>query len=322
MVAVRCFTYNQAMFICQTLEGFTMQETNFHFIILLVDDASTDGEQHVIEEYIASNFVASEEHEVDYARIIKARHRTNRYCSIVAMLLNENHYSKGQNNRKLTYLQPWRQECIYESICEGDDYWTDSRKLQVEYDILSSNDKIGLVYTKALIFNQQSGEFSKRLLGRRSTSFSALMYRPFIPTLTVMYRIDALNGYLEYIDWKSWVIGDYPMWLYISMRYRVVYLNRVTAVYRELRESATHSLSYETNRRRLESMVEIRELFLKRVDMSARKKIRIMDYAYSRLFRMAYKANMVEDAERFFKRMKHHTLQHHWRMYKMRVYSN
>lgn len=47
-VSVRCFTYNQADYITDTMDGFTMQQTNFPFVCCIVDDASTDGEQNVI----------------------------------------------------------------------------------------------------------------------------------------------------------------------------------------------------------------------------------------------------------------------------------
>ena len=43
MVTIRCITFNHARFIRQCLDGFLMQKTNFHYEILIHDDASTDG---------------------------------------------------------------------------------------------------------------------------------------------------------------------------------------------------------------------------------------------------------------------------------------
>ena len=48
MVATLCFTYNQAPYIENTLNGFSIQETSFPVVYIIVDDASTDGEQEVI----------------------------------------------------------------------------------------------------------------------------------------------------------------------------------------------------------------------------------------------------------------------------------
>ena len=47
-VLVRCNTYNQCKYIEETLRGFAMQQTNFPFICCVFDDASTDGEQEVL----------------------------------------------------------------------------------------------------------------------------------------------------------------------------------------------------------------------------------------------------------------------------------
>ena len=43
-VCVRCFTFNQAKYIEETMNGFVMQQTDFPFVCCIVDDASTDGE--------------------------------------------------------------------------------------------------------------------------------------------------------------------------------------------------------------------------------------------------------------------------------------
>ena len=40
--------YNQSKYIEDALNGFIMQKTNFPFVCVIIDDASTDGEQDVI----------------------------------------------------------------------------------------------------------------------------------------------------------------------------------------------------------------------------------------------------------------------------------
>lgn len=44
--------YNHASYIRQCLDGFMMQKTNFSFEVLIHDDASTDGTQEIIREYV------------------------------------------------------------------------------------------------------------------------------------------------------------------------------------------------------------------------------------------------------------------------------
>lgn len=47
-VCVECMTFNQATYIKDTLDGFCMQQTSFPYVCIVMDDASTDGEQEVI----------------------------------------------------------------------------------------------------------------------------------------------------------------------------------------------------------------------------------------------------------------------------------
>ena len=55
-VCVWCNTYNQASYIKDTMEGFCIQQTQFPFVCLIMDDASTDGEPEVIKQYLLNFF--------------------------------------------------------------------------------------------------------------------------------------------------------------------------------------------------------------------------------------------------------------------------
>ena len=51
MVCVHCATYNQEKFIGRTIEGFLQQKTDFPFVVVVMDDASTDHNPQIIQEY-------------------------------------------------------------------------------------------------------------------------------------------------------------------------------------------------------------------------------------------------------------------------------
>ena len=51
LVAIRCITYNHESYIRDALEGFVMQKTDFPFVAIVHDDASTDGTASIIREY-------------------------------------------------------------------------------------------------------------------------------------------------------------------------------------------------------------------------------------------------------------------------------
>ena len=51
LVAIRCTVYNHEPYLRDCLEGFVMQKTNFRFVAVVHDDASTDNSAAIIREY-------------------------------------------------------------------------------------------------------------------------------------------------------------------------------------------------------------------------------------------------------------------------------
>ena len=51
LVAIHCFVYNHESYLRDCLEGFVMQKTNFPFVAIVHDDASTDNSAAIIREY-------------------------------------------------------------------------------------------------------------------------------------------------------------------------------------------------------------------------------------------------------------------------------
>lgn len=146
MVAVQCMTFNQSKYILDALNGFVMQQTNFPYVVMVVDDASTDGEQKVIRQFVTEQFDTADtsiayEKETDYAHITYAKHKTNENCYIAVLYLKENLYSQGRSEDKFKYLSEWRDHVKYEAVCEGDDYWIHPEKLQMQVDFLEEHEE-------------------------------------------------------------------------------------------------------------------------------------------------------------------------------------
>jgi len=113
LVSICCQVYNHEKFIDKTIKGFQAQITDFNFEIIICDDASTDASKEII---------------VNYSKLDDR---------IKPIFQEENKFSK--NERILyKYIYP---KCIgkYIAVCDGDDYWTDSLKLQKQVDFLESN---------------------------------------------------------------------------------------------------------------------------------------------------------------------------------------
>lgn len=118
-VSIVCNTYNHEKYIREALEGFLKQKTNFKFEVLIHDDASTDHTAEIIKEF-----------EERYPEVIRPIYQS------------ENQYSKGIN--VTTTFQYPRAKGKYIAFCEGDDFWTDKRKLQKQYELMEKYPEVNM----------------------------------------------------------------------------------------------------------------------------------------------------------------------------------
>lgn len=144
---VECMTYNQHQYITDAIDGFVMQQTTFPYVCCIIDDASTDGEQLVIKEYLCNHLDFSVEEsifdfETEYGYVSYAQHKDNKECYFLVILLKENHYQKGRSTDKLKYIEEWIGKPQYVAYCEGDDYWIYPEKLQKQISYLDIHPEI------------------------------------------------------------------------------------------------------------------------------------------------------------------------------------
>ena len=125
-VATVCWTYNQAKYIGDTLTGFTIQQTNFPVVYIIIDDASTDGERDVLKLWAQQNLNFENETEscqqTYYGELLYGKHKNNANALYSILLLAENHYQAGKGWLKIKYISEWLNNAKYNAWCEGDDY--------------------------------------------------------------------------------------------------------------------------------------------------------------------------------------------------------
>ncbi|MFJ3487680.1 glycosyltransferase family 2 protein [Pseudomonas sp. NPDC090202] len=163
LVSIVCPTYNQEAYIAQALESFLMQQTTFDFEILVNDDASTDATPRIIADYV------------------------RRYPTLIRPFYQEtNQYSQGK--RCVPYLFGIARG-RYIAFCEGDDYWTDPRKLQIQVDFLESHPDYVITYHDAIPFDV-NGQYDIQLQGKLRGDATALELQKARPlsTLTTVFR--------------------------------------------------------------------------------------------------------------------------------------
>lgn len=129
-VTIYCVAYNHEKYIRDTIEGFLSQRTTFRYEVIVHDDASTDRTAEIIREYASR-----------YPEIIKP------------ILQEENQYSKFPGGMEIERRFMWPQtRGKYIAMCEGDDFWTDPNKLQLQYEAMELHPECSICthYTKVL----------------------------------------------------------------------------------------------------------------------------------------------------------------------------
>ena len=220
LVAIQCIVYNHEPYLRDCLEGFVMQQTDFPFVAIVHDDASTDGSAAIIREY-----------EEKYPDMIKPIYET------------ENQYSKG--NGIVTRIMNASIEATiakYVAMCEGDDYWTDPLKLQKQVDFMESHPEYSLCFTNAKIrFNNFEGVTINHIwdtytiedviinnalnVSKRGDRIITCGH-----TSTILYRASCL-------PLPSWTtkcfVGDEPLFIALAQYGKAKFLNEITSVYRD-----------------------------------------------------------------------------------------
>lgn len=249
MVMIRCFTYNHSNYITDALNGFTMQITNFPFVTVLVDDASTDGEQNVINNYVNENFnnyIFS--YETYDANISFSQHKTNQKCFMVLYYLKQNHYSIGKG--KASYTQPWRNKCKYEAICEGDDYWSDPLKLQKQVDFLEANPEYSMCFHRSNILNELeiNPVINPIVIEDKDYSADELFENWIVPTASIVYRKSCYIPIDKYIKPERMLNGDIILVLNCASRGKIRGFSDTMSVYRMHSEGVTYDTRISKNR--------------------------------------------------------------------------
>lgn len=208
-VTVYCLTYNHESYIRDTLDGFVNQKTNFKFRVIVHDDASTDGTPAIVKEY------------------------QERYPEIIFPIFQkENKYSKGVKIFQDIILPMIDTE--YTAVCEGDDFWIDQNKLQLQYDFLMENPEYSLCVHNTDWMNSEGEIIGSQMINEhedRDLSSEEIIKRgtPICHTSSFMYRTKIRNRMNDQFMIKG--IGDYPLLIYLSTQGRVRYIATTMSIY-------------------------------------------------------------------------------------------
>lgn len=233
-VLVSCITYNHSKYIVDALNGFAMQKTNFPFACIVMDDASTDGELEVIKDWLQNecDMERADVYDLELANVFIVPHQTNANCTMAVYFLKRNLYNEG--NLKFDLVKDWGSHCEYLALCEGDDYWTDPEKLQMQSDCLDAHPEVDMC---AHSYVEKHAITGKVIRERHSVTEEGIIPvedviikgGEFFATASICYRISLEN---EELTFKQYLPYDYSQYIHGALRGGIYYFNRIMSVYR------------------------------------------------------------------------------------------
>ncbi len=202
-VTVWMSAFNHEKYIARCLDSVLSQKTDFDFDIVLGEDCSKDRTREIVLGY------------------------KERFPEKFKLFLPEKNIGMMEMDMATNPL------CIgeYLALLNGDDYWTDENKLQIQADFLDANLDSVMCYHKATVINDDTGyEFETVYLEETDLlPVESLLngYNP-IMTPTVMMR-----NILPLPEWYAEMpYGDMLTYLLLSRKGKIRYIDRNMSIYR------------------------------------------------------------------------------------------
>ncbi len=231
LVSVCMTTYNHEPYLRQAIEGVLAQQTSFGVELVLGEDCSTDATAAICREYAA------------------------RYPDRVRLIGGEKNIGWRANYRRT--FDACRGK--YVAYCDGDDWWSDPRKLQLQVDLLEADPGCGVCFTRAENFYQATGEGVPDE-EEHFTDFDRLLCRLTICNCTTLARRELIVRYYDEVHPErhpEWLTDDAPMWLWFAACSRVRFIPAFTAVHRRLPVSVSHHTEYRRRIAFCDSLMDI-----------------------------------------------------------------
>lgn len=248
IVSVCMITYNHEKYIEEAINGVLMQECDFEIELILANDCSTDKTDEVIQNIL----------------------KTHPRASIIKYFKHEQNL--GMMPNFIFALQQC--EGKYIAMCEGDDYWIDSLKLQKQVGFLEDNIKY-ISHSHNVFFKDERNQesipslFSK--LPTRDLLIDDVCPLRCFHTASLTFRKSAIiNFNFEFLANKI-LSGDKYIYLNLFLQGSMFYEETPMAFYRRHEGGASTS---EKLVQFLNSDVKLYNYFVNKVDIELKNKIK------------------------------------------------
>jgi glycosyltransferase involved in cell wall biosynthesis len=211
LVSVIVPTYNHEKYIEECLGGILKQKTNFNYEIIVGDDFSTDNNRAKIKSI------------------------SDKYPDKFKLLFHDRNLGPAKCPGRYNSI-----ECMnaasgkYLCWCEGDDYWTDENKLQIQTDFMEQNPDYNICFHQvSVVTENKNGTYelpADEIIPDTGTVKDLLQIGNYIHTASCFIR----NSFTR--NFPTWFYkmraGDYAIYLLLSGDKKIKYLPRQMAVYR------------------------------------------------------------------------------------------
>ncbi|WP_345976628.1 glycosyltransferase [Sulfurimonas sp. HSL3-7] len=201
-------TYNHEKYIAQALDSVLMQKVDFKYEIVVGEDCSTDRTRTILLEY------------------------KEKYPHIFKLILHEKNVGAAKN------IQAVDRACRgeYIAVLEGDDYWTDPHKLQIQVDEMRKYPDCHMSFHPALEVWEDKRR-KNQITGRQAEGNRVFTTREiikgggsFCPTASLIFKRDVFDNLPQWFYEAP--IGDYFAQIFGSLHGGALYIARPMSVYR------------------------------------------------------------------------------------------
>lgn len=206
LLSVCLITYNHAPYIRQAIEGVLMQKTTFEFDLIIADDCSTDGTREIVKGY------------------------REKFPTKIELILQERNVGPARNWMQLMQTPQAR----YIAYFEGDDYWTDSQKLQKQVDFLETNPEYTLIYHRVEVISKDQSQSSlgnQQIHRSYSFGFADSLQGKHGASLSMVFCADVIRQ-IPVSTISRLAVGDWPLECLCTLLGKGFFLNEPMGVYR------------------------------------------------------------------------------------------
>lgn len=205
-VSVVMITYSHEKYIKQAIEGVLMQECDFDIELIVANDSSPDNTDKIVK------YIIKKSSNGNWVKYFK------------------HDFNKGMMSNFVWALNQARGKYI--ALCEGDDYWTDTLKLQKQFDFMENNNNCSLCFNSVNILTTSTNILIPEILAlNKFYSIDEVLMTKVSHTCSFFFRNELLGN--DFIIDKNIFGGDVFLILYMAEKGLIFGLSDDMAVYRK-----------------------------------------------------------------------------------------